>query len=107
VEDVVVRDVSAKVRGTKQPALKPLNTRQRSFSQRDPIISLNMNLDFLAKSGQKDAATRCEEMLLRIEALHDDGYYEKSPDVVSYNSVINAYARAHDAKSSRSGNAKR
>jgi pentatricopeptide repeat protein len=107
VEDVVVRDVSAKVRGTEQPAIKPLNTRQKSFSQRDPIISLNMNLDFLAKSGQKDAAIRCEEMLLRIEALHDDGYYEKSPDVVSYNSVINAYAHGRYAKSSRSGNAKR
>lgn len=31
-------------------------------------------------------------MLFRIEALHSDGYYEKSPDVVSYNCVINAYA---------------
>jgi pentatricopeptide repeat protein len=105
VEDAVVRDVSAKVRGDKNPA--PLNTRQKSFSQRDPIISLNMNLDFLAKSGQKDAAIRCEEMLLRIEALHNDGYYEKSPDVVSYNSVINAYAQGKYARSSRSGNAKR
>ncbi|KAL3807069.1 hypothetical protein ACHAXA_006661 [Cyclostephanos tholiformis] len=105
VEDAVVRDVTAKVRGNKKPT--PLNTRQRSFSQRDPIISLNMNLDFLAKSGQKDAAIRCEEMLLRIEALHDDGYYEKSPDVVSYNSVINAYAHGKYARSSRSGNAKR
>jgi pentatricopeptide repeat protein len=107
VEDVVVRDVSAKVRGNKKPTVKPLNTRQKSFSQRDPIISLNMNLDFLAKSGQKDAAIRCEEMLLRIDALHNDGYYEKSPDVVSYNSVINAYAHGRYARSSRSGNAKR
>jgi hypothetical protein len=96
VEDVVVRDVSAKVRGTKKPAM---NMRQKSFSQRDPIISLNMNLDFLAKSGQKDAAIRCKEMLLRIEALHDDGNYEKSPDVVSYNSVINAYAHGKYAMS--------
>lgn len=31
-------------------------------------------------------------MLFRIEALHADGYYERSPDVVSYNCVINAYA---------------
>lgn len=105
VEDAVVRDVTAKVRGDKKPT--PLNTRQKSFSQRDPIISLNMNLDFLAKSGQKDAAIRCEEMLLRIEALHNDGYYEKAPDVVSYNSVINAYAHGKYARSSRSGNAKR
>ena len=66
-----------------------------------------MNLDYLAKSGQRDAARRCEEMLLRIDALHDDGYYEKSPDVVSYNSVINAYAHARSAKESRSANAKR
>ena len=68
------------------------NQRDNSISQRDPIISLNMNLDYLAKSGQRDAAIRAEEMLQRIEALHDDGYYEKSPDVCSYNSVINAYA---------------
>lgn len=100
---MVVRDVSAKV---KNPNRKPLNTRQKSFSQRDPIISLNMNLDYLAKSGQKDAARRCEEMLLRIEALHEDGYYDKSPDVVSYNSVINAYAHGR-AVNSRSENAKR
>lgn len=101
---MVVRDVSAKV---KKPTQKPLNTRQKSFSQRDPIISLNMNLDYLAKSGQKDAARRCEEMLLRIEALHEDGYYDKSPDVVSYNSVINAYAHGRAIQYSRSENAKR
>ena len=64
----------------------------------------------MAKSGQKDAANRCEEMLLRIEALHEDGYYEKAPDVVSYNSVINSYAQGKNTKQnnmSRSGNAKR
>lgn len=72
-----------------------LTTRQKSITRgRDPIISLNMNLDYLAKSGQKDACLRAEQMLMRIEALHKDGYYEKSPDVISYNSVINAYAQS-------------
>jgi len=108
VQDAVVRDVAAKVRHNKKSNNKPLNARQRSFSQRDPIISLNMNLDHLAKSSQKDAAKRCEEMLLRIEALHEDGYYEKAPDVVSYNSVINGYAHGRASNNnSRSENAKR
>jgi hypothetical protein len=107
VEDMVVRDVSTIVHANKKSNRKSLNTRQKSFAQRDPIISLNMNLDYLAKSGQHDAARRCEEMLLRIEALHEDGYYEKSPDVVSYNSVINAFAHGRTANLSRSENAKR
>ena len=101
VEDAVVRDVTKKVQGS-----KPLNTRQRSFAQQDPVRSLNMNLDYLAKSGQRDAAKRCEEMLTRIEALHDDGYYEKPPDVVSYNSVINALAHGRATKQSRRSQAK-
>ena len=106
IEDAVVRDVSAKVQPRSSNKSPPkLNARQKSFIQRDPIISLNMNLDHLAKSGQ--SAERCEEMLLRIEALHDDGYYEKAPDVVSYNSVINAYAHQRIATFSRSKNAKR
>eukprot|EP00804_Cyclotella_cryptica_P003647 CCRYP_002212-RE/>CCRYP_002212-RE protein AED:0.30 eAED:0.30 QI:0/0.66/0.57/1/0.5/0.28/7/1782/683 len=71
-----------------------LTTRQKSISLgNDPLISLNLNLDHLAKSTQNpSSAIRAEEMLLRIEALHSDGYYEKPPDVVSYNCVINAYA---------------
>ena len=108
VEEVIVKAVTPKVQNTfsnknannkkaskkkRQPQRRSNpNQRQNSISQRDPIISLNMNLDYLAKSGQRDAAIRAEEMLLRIEALHEDGYYEKSPDVCSYNSVINAYA---------------
>jgi len=115
VEDAVVKDVSSKVlrRNKKASGInnnpKPLNSREKSFTQRDPIISLNMNLDYLAKSGQRDAAKRCEEMLTRIEALHADGYYEKAPDVVSYNSVINSYAhgRTSPSPNSRSSNAKR
>ena len=71
------------------------NTREKSIAKgRDPIISLNMNLDYLGKSGQRGAAARAKEMLLRIEALHAEGYYEITPDTVSYNSVMNAYAIA-------------
>jgi pentatricopeptide repeat protein len=81
-------------RKKRRPQYNRLSTRQKSISRgNDPIISLNLNLDHLAKSTQYAAsALRAEEMLLRIEALHADGYYEKSPDVVSYNCVINAYA---------------
>ena len=69
------------------------NTREKSIAKgRDPIISLNMNLDYLGKSGQRGAAGRAEELLLRIEALHAEGYYEIKPDTCSYNSVINAFA---------------
>ena len=46
---------------------------------RDPIISLNMNLDYLAKSGQRGAAHRAEELLLRIEHLYNEGYYDSRP----------------------------
>jgi len=82
---------SSKTNDKSSPKIQP-NSRQKSISRgRDPIISLNMNLDYLAKSNQKDAAFRAEELLLRIEALHEDGYYEKSPDVCSYNCVINAF----------------
>ena len=46
VEDVVVQEVSAKVnrssKANNDTKPKPLNARQKSFSQRDPIISLNM-----------------------------------------------------------------
>eukprot|EP00985_Skeletonema_marinoi_P026430 scaffold20470_cov153-Skeletonema_marinoi.AAC.4 len=116
---IVVKSVAPKVKNTlptnkksknkqqqqQQRRRSNPNQRQNSISQRDPIVSLNMNLDYLAKSGQRDAAIRAEEMLQRIEALHDDGYYEKSPDVCSYNSVINAYA--HGKVSGASGHAHR
>eukprot|EP00986_Skeletonema_menzelii_P020652 scaffold31912_cov171-Skeletonema_menzelii.AAC.4 len=106
VEEVIVKSVAPKSKNKQQQQRRSNpNQRQNSISQRDPIISLNMNLDYLAKSGQRDAAIRAEEMLQRIEALHDDGYYEKSPDVCSYNSVINAYA--HGKVSGASGHAHR
>jgi len=79
------------------------NTREKSIAKgRDPIISLNMNLDYLGKSGQRGAASRAEELLLRIEALHAEGYYEITPDTVSYNSVMNAYARHASATNRQS-----
>ena len=77
------------------------STRERSIAKgRDPIISLNMNLDYLAKSGQRGAAHRAEELLLRIEALYSEGYYQVKPDSVSYNSVMNAYAISTDVDDS-------
>ena len=63
--------------------------RQQSLKQGNhPLISLNLNLDALAQSG---AAPRAQELLQRIHALYNDGYYEVSPDTVSFNSVLKAW----------------
>jgi hypothetical protein len=93
----------------RSPKYNQFTTRQKSISLgNDPIKSLNLNLDHLAKSTQNPAsAIRAEEMLLRIEALHADGYYEKPPDVVSYNCVINAYAHGRGGDLDRSKNGER
>jgi pentatricopeptide repeat protein len=53
-----------------------------------PLLSLNLNLDALAQSR---AAPRAQELLQRIHALYQEGYYEVSPDIVSYNSVLKAW----------------
>jgi pentatricopeptide repeat protein len=53
-----------------------------------PLWSLNLNLDSLAKAG---AGSRAQELLRRIHALYTEGYYEVSPDIVSYNSVLKAW----------------
>jgi pentatricopeptide repeat protein len=55
-----------------------------------PLISLNMNLDSMAQSG---AASRAQELLERIEALYQEGYYAVSPDIVSYNSVLKGWVK--------------
>lgn len=55
-----------------------------------PLMSLNLNLDSLAQGG---AASRAQELLERIEALYQEGYYAISPDVVSYNSVLHAWTK--------------
>lgn len=60
----------------------------------DPLESLNMNLDSLAKSSLPGSASRAQELLTRIEALHHEGYYACAPDIVSWNSVLNAWARS-------------
>ena len=63
--------------------------RQQSLKQGNhPLISLNLNLDALAQSA---AAPRAQELLQRIHALYKDGYYEVSPDTVSFNSVLKAW----------------
>jgi hypothetical protein len=54
----------------------------------NPLLSLNLNLDALAKA---QAADRAQELYQRIAALHREGYYAVSPDVVSFNSVLKAW----------------
>jgi hypothetical protein len=76
------------------------NTRQRSIEAgMDPLKSLNMNLDHLAKSGEEGSAERAYELLDRIEALYKEGYYDVQPDTVSYNAVLNAHAMSSSSKS--------
>jgi pentatricopeptide repeat protein len=62
--------------------------RQSLVVGNDPLLSLNMNLDALARA---QAAERAQELYQRIAALHREGYYAVSPDVVSFNSVIKAW----------------
>lgn len=71
-----------------------------SMTNRTPLQSLNLNLNSLAKQAssgnsqaEHGAAARAQELLQRIEALHNEGYYAVAPDVVSLNSVLNAWAQ--------------
>lgn len=65
------------------------NRRRESLEQGNhPLISLNLNLDALAQS---KAAGRAQELLERISLLYQEGYYDVSPDIVSYNSVLKAW----------------
>jgi len=87
----------------------PTKTKSEQIKQKsllhgtNPLLSLNLNLDSLAKSNQPNSAKRAEELLLRIEHLYDEGYYETSPDCVSYNSVMNGYARLLGSDSNTNG----
>mmetsp|Transcript_11174 Transcript_11174/g.14041 ORF Transcript_11174/g.14041 Transcript_11174/m.14041 type:complete len:680 (-) Transcript_11174:39-2078(-) len=77
----------------KKEKQNPQTIKAKSIAKgNDPLVSLNMNLDYLAKSGQKGCARRAEELLLKIEKLYALGYYAAKPDIVSYNSVMYAYA---------------
>ena len=68
--------------------------RQESLQAgRNPLLSLNLNLDALAK---ENAPERAEELLQRIQNLYNEGYYEVSPDVVSFNTVLAAWKESND-----------
>jgi len=54
----------------------------------NPLLSLNLNLDALARA---EAAERAQELYQRIAALHREGYYAVSPDTCSFNSVLKAW----------------
>ena len=57
---------------------RPATPRSNAIAKgRDPLISLNMNLDHLAKSGR---AVHSEELLIKIEKLFLEGYYAIRPD---------------------------
>jgi pentatricopeptide repeat protein len=76
---------------TKDEKIDVDNQRLQRLQQQatnNPLMSLNLNLDSLAQVG---AASRAQELLQRIHALYQEGYYEVSPDVVSYNSVLKAW----------------
>ena len=41
----------------------------------------------------KNAAICSKQMLMRIEKLYKEGYYNECPDVVSYKSVLNSWEK--------------
>ena len=76
---------------------KNLNTHRKE----DAIISLNLSLKALAKSKERGAARRAEQLLFRVEKLYRDGYYSRKPDLVSYNTVMDAWARSGEKDSAK------
>ena len=83
---------------SRRAARKHATSRRRptNNSINSPLQSLNIKLDSLAKSNQLGAAARAQELFQRIEALHQEGYYAVAPDVVSLNSVFNAWAQSNE-----------
>jgi pentatricopeptide repeat protein len=68
---------------------EPEQRRRESLNVgRNPLLSLNLNLDALARA---DAPERAQELYQRIASLHREGYYETPPDTVSFNTVLKAY----------------
>jgi hypothetical protein len=67
----------------------------------NPIMSLNKSLKALAQSKERGAATRAEQLLLRVEKLYNDGYYAQTPDVISYNTVMNAWSKSGERYSAQ------
>lgn len=67
----------------------PEQRRQESLDAgHDPLLSLNLNLDALARAR---APERAQELYQRIQSLYKDGYYATPPDSVSFNSVLKAW----------------
>jgi pentatricopeptide repeat protein len=64
------------------------NEQEQRTKKNHPLLSLNLNLDSLAQVG---AGNLAQELLRRIQALYAEGYYQISPDIVSYNSVLKAW----------------
>jgi pentatricopeptide repeat protein len=62
--------------------------RQSLDAGHNPLLSLNLNLDALARAR---APARAQELYQRILALHREGYYDVAPDIVSFNSVLKAW----------------
>ncbi|GKY97317.1 hypothetical protein MPSEU_000690100 [Mayamaea pseudoterrestris] len=56
--------------------------------RRDPLTSLNMKLDVLARA---EAPEHAQMLYQRIAALYEEGYYPARPDLVSFNTVLKAY----------------
>jgi pentatricopeptide repeat protein len=67
----------------------PQQRRQESLHVgHHPLLSLNLNLDALTRA---EATDRAQELYQRIFALHEEGYYATSPDIVSFNTVLKGY----------------
>lgn len=72
-----------------EPKISQAQRRKQSLEVgNDPLLSLNLNLDALARAR---APERAQELYQRISALHKEGYYSAAPDIVSFNSVLKAW----------------
>lgn len=56
---------------------------------KNPLLSLNINLDALSREGATD---RAQELYSRIFALYEEGYYATAPDIVSFNTVLKGFS---------------
>jgi tetratricopeptide (TPR) repeat protein len=54
----------------------------------------NILLDAWSRSPADGSAERCEEILVQMERMHDQGKGDVEPDQASYNAVIKAYVKA-------------
>ena len=70
-----------------------------SFSSLHSTQSHFVGCQALASCGERGAAHKANQLLQRMEASHAKGDSSLKPDVLSYNTVLDAFSKEGDAKS--------